>query len=178
MKILKWILIVLVSLVVIVLVTALFVDGNIAAEKQITINRPKSEVFAYIKMLGNQNSFSSWAMQDPEMKKEFRGTDGTVGFVSAWDGEKMGKGEQEITKITEGERIDYELRFIKPFESTNLAYMTTQDAQDNQTTVKWGFSGKMNYPMNIMKLFGNMDETIGQDFQIGLENLKTNLESK
>ena len=50
---------------------------------------------------------------DPDMKKTYRGTDGTVGFVSAWDSEKddVGKGEQEIIKITDGERIDYELRF-------------------------------------------------------------------
>lgn len=56
---------------------------------------------------------------DPNMKKDFRGTDGTVGFVYAWDGnKKAGKGEQEIKKITEGERVDVEVRFEKPLKES------------------------------------------------------------
>ncbi len=52
------------------------------------------------------------------MKTEYRGTDGTVGFVSAWDSpvRDAGKGEQEITKIDDGKRIDYELRFYEADE--------------------------------------------------------------
>jgi hypothetical protein len=50
------------------------------------------------------------------MKKEFRGTDGTDGFVYAWDGNKnAGSGEQEIKRITDGDRIDLEIRFARPF---------------------------------------------------------------
>ncbi len=47
-------------------------------------------------------------MTDPAMKKEFRGIDGNVGFVYGWDSEnkRAGNGEQEITNITEGERMD------------------------------------------------------------------------
>jgi len=36
--------------------------------------------------------------------------------------------------------------------------MTTTATGDNATTVKWGFSSKMKYPMNIMLLFMNMEE--------------------
>jgi hypothetical protein len=37
-------------------------------------------------------------MMDPDMKKTYRGTDGTVGFVSEWESNKkdVGTGEQEI----------------------------------------------------------------------------------
>jgi hypothetical protein len=112
------------------------------------------------------------------MKREFRGEDGTVGFVSAWDSEdpKAGKGEQKIIKINEGERIDYELHFIEPFESTDFAYLTTEAVNDSVTTVKWGFDGKMKYPMNLMLLLMDMEEMLAPDLQNGLENLKTLLE--
>ena len=43
-----------------------------------------------------------------------------------------------------------------------------------QTHVR--FDGKMNYPMNLMLLFMNMDKMIGKDFESGLKNLKTILE--
>jgi hypothetical protein len=114
---------------------------------------------------------------DPNMKKTYTGTDGTVGFVSAWEGNKqVGSGEQEILKVDEGNRIDYALRFIKPFKSNADAFMIFEDAGNNQTKVKWGFKSKMPYPMNIMCLFMNMEEMVGKDFQIGLDKMKVILE--
>ena len=119
MKILKIILLIIAIIIVIPLVVALFVAKEYAVERYVEINKPKSEVFDYVKYLKNQDNFSKWASMDPNMKKEFKGEDGTVGFISAWEStdKNVGKGEQEITGIVESERIDYELRFIEPFES-------------------------------------------------------------
>lgn len=178
MKILKKILIGIVILIVLVLITALFVNKEYSVEREQTINKPKQEVFDYIKLLKNHGSFNVWSMMDPEMKTEYTGTDGTVGFKSAWDSknENVGKGEQTISKITDGERVDFDLHFIKPFEGIAKAYMTTTAVAENQTTVKWAFESKMPYPMNIMLLFMNMDTMLGADLEKGLLNLKNNLE--
>ncbi len=178
MKHLKKILIAIAIIVAIPLILALFTQKEYEVEEEITINKPKQEVFEYIKHLKNQNEYSKWAMMDPNMEKSFRGTDGTVGFVSAWksENEDVGVGEQEILKIDEGERIDFELRFFVPFESTESAYMTTQSLSDNQTEVKWGFNGHMDYPMNLMLLFMDFEEMIGNDLATGLQNLKAKLE--
>lgn len=178
MKIVLIILFVIIGIIVLTLLTALFIKKEYSVEKEVVINKPKAEVFSYILQLKNQDNFSVWAKIDPAMKKEYKGNDGTVGFVSAWDSENKnaGKGEQEITKISDGNRIDYELRFIKPFKSISEAYMTTEIVSDSQTKVKWGFTGKMNYPMNLMLLFMDMNKMIGKDFENGLKNLKTILE--
>lgn len=111
------------------------------------------------------------------MKKEFRGIDGTVGFVSAWTSidKNVGVGEQEIIKIT-ADQIDYEIRFIKPFASVAPSFIAFTDVSPNETTVKWGFEGHMKYPANLMLLFMNMDKMIGNDLASGLENLKKLLE--
>lgn len=179
MKIVKRILIVIVILVAIPLIAALFIKKDYSVEREITINKPKQEVFEYVKYLKNQNNYSKWARMDPKMKTEFRGTDGTVGFVSAWESEadSVGKGEQEIKGIKDGEKIDYEIRFIKPFESNANAFMTTE-AAGNQTKVKWGFNGRMPYPMNLMLALMDMDKAIGSDLQTGLTNLKGILEKQ
>ena len=178
MKILKRILLVVLAIIGLVLITALFVKKEMHAEREVVINKPRAEVFAYVKYLKNQNDYSKWASMDPAMKKEFKGTDGTVGFVSAWESDKedVGKGEQEIKDIREGERIDYELRFIKPWESTATAYMITEAVSENQSKVKWGFDSKMAYPFNIVGLFMDMDKMIGDDFEAGLQKLKTQME--
>jgi len=148
-----------------------------AVEREIIVNKPKTEVFAYLKSLKNQDNWSVWMEKDPDVKKTFRGTDETVGFMSRWEGnEEVGTGEQEIKKITDGERIDTELRFIKPFESTNDAYMITETVGPEQTRVKWGFTGSMPIPMNVFMPFMGMEDSVGKDFSDGLKKLKKILE--
>ncbi len=180
MRIIKKILVVLVVLIALVFITALFIKDEFAVKREITINRGNDEVFEYIKRLKNQNNFSVWAQKDPEMKKTFKGTDGTIGFISRWESnnDEVGQGEQEITKIVEGKRLEFDLRFKKPMEANNQAYMNTIPLAKNKTKVEWGFSGKMNYPMNFMLLFMDMDKLVGKDFQEGLSNLKVILEEK
>jgi hypothetical protein len=117
-------------------------------------------------------------MMDPNARKTFKGTDATVGFVSAWDSDNkhVGKGEQEIKRIKEGERIDIEIRFERPFKSVSPSYMITETVSDNASKVRWGFVGKMAYPMNVMLLFINLPELLGKDLEVSLTNLKTQLE--
>ena len=178
MKILKPILYVIGGLVALILIIPLFVKKEYAVEREIIINRRKSEVFDYVKYMKNQDNFSVWAKADPKMKKDFKGEDGNVGAVAFWESKEknVGKGEQEIIGIKENERIDFELRFKEPFEANDKAYMVTEDAEEGKTKVKWGFNGKMNYPMNIMLVFMDMDEMLGKDLSTGLSNLKNILE--
>lgn len=167
----------IVGIIVLLLIIGLFLSKDMRVTKSVVINKGLSEVFNYVKFLKNQDEFSKWGSLDPNMKKTYTGTDGTVGFVSAWEGNKnVGQGEQEILKIDEGKRIDYALRFIKPFKSYADAFMIFEDAGNNQTKVSWGFNSKMPYPMNVMCLFINMSERVGADFQLGLDNLKKKLE--
>jgi len=159
------------------LLAGLVISKDISATKEIVINKPVGEVFNYIKYLKNQQHYSKWATLDPNIKNEFRGTDGQPGFVNSWSGnKKVGVGEQEITAMVEGKALHTDLRFIKPFKSFAKSTMTTTAVDTNSTKVTWGFESKMNYPMNIMKLFMNMSEMVGKDFSTGLANLKTVLE--
>ena len=177
-KLLKITGLVILSIVVLVLLVAVFVKKEYSVERVAVLNRPKQAVFDYVRFLKNQNEFSVWAKIDPGMKTEFRGTDGTVGFVSAWDSDNKaaGRGEQEITGIDEGKRIDYEIRFYEPMKSTDNAFMSFESVNDSVTNVKWGFYGKLKYPMNLSLLFMDMDAMLGKDLEGGLSNLKIILE--
>lgn len=178
MKIILIVLIVLAAILVLLLLMALFVRKAYSIKKEIIINKSVSSVFDFIKFLKNQSKFSVWASMDPEMKTEFKGTDGTPGFVSAWDSQNknVGKGEQEILKVVEGEKVDYVIRFIKPFEGTSYSTMSTSPISENQTKVTWEFSSKMKYPTNLMLVFMNMEKMVGNDLQKGLQNLRAILE--
>lgn len=156
-------------------VLALFVKKDYHIERSIIINRPKHEVFDYIKFIRNQDNFSKWTMMDPDMHKKFTGTDGTPGFIYAWKGDnKVGEGEQEIQQIIEGERITMELRFKKPFQAVGHAYMSTEAESEHSTRVKWGMYGSTKYPRNIMNLA--MNGAVGKSINESLNNLKKILE--
>lgn len=175
----KKVLLFIVGIIAIVLIIAAFAKKDYAVIRTVEIEQPSDVVFNYLKLLKNQDNFSTWGQMDPQMKKTFRGEDGTVGFVSRWESEnkEVGVGEQEITAIKEGERIDFELRFEKPFESTSPAYFIIKTITPNRTEVVWGFEGHMSYPMNLMLVFMDMEEMLGKDLQEGLNNLKKNLEN-
>ena len=179
MKILLWIIIAFGGIIALMLLIGVFVKKEYTVAREVVVNKSKSEVFDYLRLLKNQAKFSVWAAADPDMKTTFRGDDGKEGFVSAWesDNKNVGKGEQEILKIVDGERIDYELRFLKPFKSTSWAYITTEAVDNDHTRVHWEFNGKMKYPSNLMLLFMNMGNMVGKDLELGLKNLKSNLEN-
>ncbi len=178
MKILKIILIVIVLIIAIPLILALFTKKDYAVERTVVIDKPKQEVFDFVKLLRNQELYSKWAEMDPNQITTYTGLDGTPGFIAAWEGSKdVGQGEQEIIRVVDGERIDTELRFIKPFKSQSDAYMVTESLGEEQTLVRWGFSGRMSWPMNLFLLFMDMNEAIGADYDYGLQNLKSILET-
>ncbi|CAH9063797.1 hypothetical protein PSECIP111951_02974 [Pseudoalteromonas holothuriae] len=175
---LKKIIAVLLLVIVTPFIIALFIADSYHVERQVVIKQPVESVFSYIKHLKNQADYSTWEQMDPSMEKTYKGEDGTVGFVSAWHSEnpEVGTGEQEIVRIDENKRIDFELRFIEPFQSTDPAYMTTEKVPEG-TKVTWGLHGNMEYPINLMLLVMDFEAVLGDDLQTGLDNLKEILET-
>ena len=180
MKFLLKLLFLLLSLVAIVLIVGLFVDGKFSVSRSVEINQSQEVVFDYLSELQNQQEYGVWQKKDPNISIKTTGTDGTVGFISSWDSkmEDVGKGEQEIMKIVDGELIQTEIRFKRPMEVTSQAFIELTELSTNSCSVSWRFEGESAYPFNIFALFINMDEEIGPDLANGLNNLKAILESQ
>lgn len=174
MKIVKRIGLFILGIIVLLLVAALFIKKEYTVEREIIVSKSKEQAFNYIRYAKNQDHYNKWIMSDPEAKKEYRGTDGTVGFVYAWDGTKSGKGEQQIKNIEEGQRVDFNLHFIKPMEGNAEAWITTEAVSPGQTKIKWGMHGRSPYPLNITNLF--IPAVLGKDLENSLDKLKTVLE--
>lgn len=174
MNIMITILLVLAGIIILLLVVALFTKKEYIIHREIIINAPQQKVFDYLKQLKNQDNFNKWVMVEPDMKREFKGTDGTVGFIYGWNGKKAGEGEQEIKTIEEGKAIETEIRFVRPFAGIAYANMVTGFISDTQTKVTWSNASTMKYPMNIMvSMIGKM---LAKDMDTSLSNLKNILE--
>lgn len=174
MKVLKITGIVLLILIAVPLLVALFLPKSYTVSVSETIGRPRQEVYDYMRILENQQHYSVWFQEDPDMVPVIQGTDGTVGAIQRWDSEKMGAGEQEI-KVLTPDRMEVELRFIRPFEGVAHAAYLFEALSENETKVTSEFFSTSPYPMNLMSyLFGRkyVQDAQTQD----LSNIKEQLE--
>ncbi|MBM9499189.1 SRPBCC family protein [Leptospira sp. 201903071] len=170
------------GLVALVVVLALIAPKDFQIEREIVINKPNKQVFDQIKFLKNHEQWNAWSKKDPKMKKEFKGIDGTVGFTSSWESEnpEVGTAEEEIVKIVDGEKLETQLRFKKPFEASFTSYITTKAVGENQTKVSLGMFDRMSFPMTVISFILNVcldqQKEIIDNMDESLKNLKTNLE--
>lgn len=175
MKTLKYSLLVIVGIVVLLLTTGLFVPNEDHVERSIVIQAPLELINKEIKSLKNMDSWSPWKDYDPNIKVTYEGVDGEVGSVSHWESENVGKGSQEITSISDN-KIQTKLIFIEPWKSEMTATFTLEP-EPTGIKVTWASDGINPYPYNVMSLFMNMDEMVGNDFEKGLLYLKEKAES-
>jgi hypothetical protein len=163
------------SIIALVFIIALFRKKEHYVKCEIVINAPRQKVFDYIKLLSNQDKFNTHAMTDPNRKEESKGTDGTVGYIYKWSGNKdAGEGEKEIMNIIDGKRIEMEIRFVKPFKAIGYIIMDTESIADNQTKVSLSNEGLLKYPLNIMVPM--VEKSVAKGMKISLATLKNILE--
>jgi hypothetical protein len=177
MKVLRIVLLVIAIIIVIPLLIAIFVKSDYRIERSVVINKPVEDVFEYVSHVKNQKYYNVWVQADPNLKQEFEGVDGTIGFINKWNGnDKAGQGEQEIVNLIHNEQVDLRIKFIRPFESTMNGSTFTKSMPSGNTKVTSAVYGVSKYPMNFMNLF--MDGMLGKDMDTNLNNLKTVLEKQ
>ncbi len=175
MHILITILLAIATCIALLFIIALFMKKEHYVKRTIIINAPLQRVFDYLKLLKNQDEFNKNAMAAPDRKREFKGTDGTAGYIYSWSGDKSaGVGEKEIKNIIEGKRIEMEIRFVKPMAVTASIIMETESLSIDQTKVSWTNSGNLNYPVNLM--IPMMEKSVAKDMDSSLLTLKNILE--
>jgi hypothetical protein len=163
------------GIIALLLIMALFMKKQHYVQRDIIINAPKQKVFDYLRLLKNQKNFNKQAMTDPDREVESKGTDGTVGYIYSWSGDKAaGEGSKEIMHIVEGRSIETEIRFVKPMRAVGRMIMETELVTYDQTKVSWSNSGILPYPLNV--LVPMVEKNVAKDMVISLATLKSILE--
>ncbi len=154
MKLFKKIAIGLGVLLVLPFVVALFVPRKYTVSVSETINKPRQEVYDYVRILKNQEQYSEWVKADSNLHPTITGEDGTVGAKQRWDSknENVGAGEQTITSLSI-EKMEMDLKFIKPFEGNSKAANIFKPNSENQTLLTSEFYADESYPINLMSYF-------------------------
>ncbi len=175
MHTLSTILLIILGILALILFVGLFMKKKHYVKCDIIINAPRQKIFDYLKLIKNQETFNKHAMADPDRINEFKGIDGTIGFIYSWSGNKnAGEGQKEIINLVDGKKVEMEIRFVKPMKAIGHVIMETEAVSDNQTNVTWSNSGVLNYPLNILIPF--MEKQVAKDMDSSLLTLKTILE--
>jgi uncharacterized protein YndB with AHSA1/START domain len=161
------------ALVVVFIVIVAMRPSDFTITRSITIAAPPADVFVHVNDLHNWEAWSPWAKLDPNAKNTFGGPAAGTGSAMSWAGNnKIGEGKMTITESRLGERIRFNLEFLKPFKANNTAEFLFK-SQGNQTTVIWSMSGKSNFMFKAVGLFMNCDKMVGGQFEQGLAQLKS-----
>jgi hypothetical protein len=165
------------AIVAFVLLYALIAKKEYSIISEIIIDKNNDIVFNYVKHLKNQIYYNKWVMADPNIKMTYTGTDGNVGFMSAWEStlRDVGIGEQEIIKIIEGKGYEAELRFEKPFKGTSHVNIMIYSITDNQSKMITTLNTRTDFPMNIM--IPLIRKMLQKDMNQNAANLKHILET-
>ncbi len=174
---LKKILLGLVALIAVILIVGAFQSNTYRVERSITIAAPVTAVFPQINDVHQMQVWSPWAKLDPNAKMTFDGPASGVGAGFSWAGNStVGEGRETIIASTPTELIRLKLEFLKPMAGVATTEFHLQPAGAG-TSVTWSISGDKNYASKVMCLFMSMDKMIGGDFERGLVNLKTQVET-
>jgi uncharacterized protein YndB with AHSA1/START domain len=164
--------VVLAIAVVIVLILAASKPNSFSIERATTVKAPPEKIFPVINDFHQWGLWSPYENKDPAMKRSYGGAASGRGAVYAWDGDKnVGSGRMEILDTSVPSKIVIKLDFFKPFEGHNTAEFTILP-QGDATSVSWLMHGAAPFMHRLMRVFINVDNMIGKDFEIGLANLK------
>ena len=171
-----------------VLITIVVIVGGLAVivgtqPEELEVSRTTSVkarpdvVFDQINDFHNWDKWSPWAKLDPNMKTTYSGAPAGVGSSYAWVGnDEVGEGKMTVIESRPSEQVKIDLDFIKPFEAKNVTEFSLKPDGDT-TQVTWVMTGKKTFATKAFCLVMDMDKMIGGDFEKGLAQMKTVVES-
>lgn len=73
------------AIIALFIILAAFAPKKYNMCRSIVIQKSRSELYQYLKLMKNQDHWSPWKKRDPDMKQTYTGEDGTIGFIAHWD---------------------------------------------------------------------------------------------
>lgn len=171
-----YILIAIAVLVAIFAVVVAMQPSEFTVTRSTSIAAEPSKIFPLVNNLRMWPLWSPWEKLDPDMRKEYGGSDEGAGATYGWNGNnKVGEGRNTITESKPNELVAMQLEFIRPFKCNNDVRFTFKPS-GSSTNVTWKMTGRNNFVAKAFCMFMNMDKMVGADFEKGLAAMKVEAE--
>lgn len=163
---------VLVVAIIVVLALAASKPDTFSVTRSTTIKAPPDKIYPLIADFHRWSAWSPYEAKDPAMTRTYGGTPGATGQTYAWSGNRnVGRGSMTLTETSAPTKATLNLDFLEPFEAHNTVVFSLAPQADG-TAVRWDMQGPTPFIGKIMHVFINMDKMVGDDFAVGLANLK------
>ncbi|MGF1460187.1 MAG: SRPBCC family protein [Leptolyngbyaceae cyanobacterium] len=171
---------VLLAGVLVLIGVSYLLPSQVHIERAITIDAAPSAVFALISDFEAWSKWSPWAELDPDATLEISGSGMGQQIIWSSDSPQVGSGSQTIVQMDAPNYLQTHLDFGANGEADATFQLSPQG---KQTQVIWMLDTDMRQSVPLVKQPLNaylgllMDAMVGQDYEAGLQNLKTLAES-
>ena len=171
MRIIRNILLSLVVLCIALVAIAYALPSHYRVARSIDIDAPPSKIYPLVAETRAWKQWSAWNQRDPNMEIVYAGPPSGAGAQWKWKSKHEGDGEMTFTAAEPDRRLDYSLYF-PDFDGRAAGVIAFEPLSPTTTRVTWSNEGELgNNPM--MRWMGlAMNRMVGNDFAIGLANLK------
>lgn len=147
-------------------------SGEFKYERSGVINAPASRIFPYLSNFKMGSQWSPYEKMDPNMKKTYVGTDGQVGSIMEFEGNKdTGSGRLEMLKIVLNELIEIKLTMLKPMHGENLVRYKLSP-EGTGTRFSWSIEGNGGFMSKLFTLLVDCEKMMGEQFEQGIATLR------
>ena len=161
----------------ILLLSSYLLPRNLFVARVTAIDAPPEAVFAQINSLQQFAKWSPWADEDPNMQTTFSGPDTGVGNRMEWqsDNPNVGSGSQIITASIENEMVGTMLDFGEMGQGRADFRISEKEGG---TAVEWNFQTDLGLNPISRWMGLVISESVGEDYERGLERLKATAEAQ
>jgi len=159
---------------IILFVAGVFLPQHFSVTRSITVTGSSAQIHQLTNDLEQWPLWSPWVEMDPSVKITVAKITQGVGASQSWtDGN--GGGKLTFIESSPDQSITYNLWFADN-EIPSLSTMTYTTLNATQTKVSWGIQGDAQIPVVGFYMALLMDTFIGPAFELGLKNLKAEVE--
>ena len=153
-------------------------NGAFHYERSGLINAPADRIFPYLRSFVLCREWSPFEKKEMELKYRMSGTDGEVGAVEEFEGNRdAGAGKLELLRVEPNSLAQFRLTMTKPFGAENLIeYRLTPEGTGTRFT--WVMSGDSGFIGKLMTLVIDCEKMMAGRFDEGIANLKQVVEAK
>jgi effector-binding domain-containing protein len=170
MKVVKWVLIGLVSLVVLIVAIGFLASRTSHIERSRVMSAPRSVVYDQVNIMANWAAWSPWDHLDTNMKKTLTGPPSGVGSGYTWtsDDWKVGDGKLEVVEA-DANHIVANMNFGASERPSKATFTFSDDGKGTKVTWILDSDYGMNPFARFMGMF--MDGMVGPMFEKGLASI-------
>jgi effector-binding domain-containing protein len=166
----------LLGLILLAVAVGLFLPARAHVERSIEIGVPQAAVFDVVNGFKRFNEWSPWHKYDPAATYTYSGPEKGVGARFQWKSQKpeVGSGSQEIIASEPGQSVRMRLAFSG---QGNAESELRIEPAESGSRVTWSLDADFGF--NLLDRYAGLlfDRFVGPDYEAGLVNLKTLLES-